>query len=162
MMPSHRAAAPDAPAPSRTRDPPDEEDSEAPGPPDGPTPPCPAIHALGPNDATLPPRRYHHEDNKTKCKDRRMRTTPRATRLSTGHLVAGTLVAGHQGGSTTTTGAVRVPPSSPSPCAFAFPSSLSLFSKKMAGSNVDGDEAAESRRLNRRTSSSLHNGSRVT
>ena len=87
---------------------------------------------------------------------------PRATWLSTGLLIVGTLVADHQGGSTTTTGAVRVPPSTPSPCAFAFPSSLCLFSKKMAGSNVDGDEAAEGRRLNRRTPSSLRSGSRAT
>ena len=32
----------------------------------------------------------------------------------------------------------------------------------MAGSNVDGDEAAEGRRLNRRTPSSLRSGSRAT
>ena len=88
---------------------------------------------------------------------------PRQTaRLGTGLLVASTLVAGHRGGSTTTTGAVRVRPSSPSPHAFAFPSSLCLFSKKMVGSNVDGDEAAEGRRLNRRTPSSLRSGSRAT
>jgi hypothetical protein len=53
---------------------------------------------------------------------------PRQTaRPGTGLLVTRTLVAGHQRGSTTTTGAVRVPPSSPSPCAFAFPSSLSFL-----------------------------------
>ena len=63
-----------------------------------------------------------------------------------------------------TTSAVRVPPPSPSPspCAFTFPSSLCLFSKKMAGSNVDGDKAVEGKGLNRRTPSSLRNGSRAT
>ena len=48
------ATATDVPAPHCAGGPPDEEEPEATGPPDGPTPPCPAIHA--PNPTTAP---YH-------------------------------------------------------------------------------------------------------
>ena len=64
------AIAVDAPAPSRAEGPPDEEEPEAATAPDGPTPPCPAIHTPGPDDATLPPHRNYQEHNKTKCGDR--------------------------------------------------------------------------------------------
>jgi len=65
------------------------------------------------------------------------------------------------GRSTTMMNAVGAPPSSPPHCVFAVPSSLCPFSKKMAGSNVDEDEATGARGLNRRSSSSLRSGSRV-
>jgi hypothetical protein len=64
------AAAADAPAPSHAGGSPDEEESEAAVAPDDPTPPCPAIHSPGLDDATLPPRRYHQEHGKTKCRSR--------------------------------------------------------------------------------------------
>ena len=63
-------AAADIPAPPYTGGPPDEEEPEATGLPDGPTPPCPAIHAPGPVDGTLPLCRYHHKHNKVKYRDR--------------------------------------------------------------------------------------------
>ena len=47
-------AAADASAPPRAGGPPGEEEPEAMVPPDGPTPPCPAIHAPGPVEGTLP------------------------------------------------------------------------------------------------------------
>ena len=48
------AAAADILAPPRAGGSPDEEEPEATGPPNGPKPPCPAIHAPGPVDGTLP------------------------------------------------------------------------------------------------------------
>ena len=63
------AAAADAPAPSRAGSPPDKEEPEATGPPDGPTPPCPAIHTSGPVDGTLPSHSNYQKRNQAKCAD---------------------------------------------------------------------------------------------
>ena len=168
------AATPDAPAPSCAGGPPDEEDSEAPGPPDGSTPPCPAILTPGPDDGTLPPRRYHHEHNKIKCWNRRTRTMPKSTFPGrTRGAPAADRAARHW--TPRREDACRRPSKridddwcGYSSSFFSFslrlrlPPSLCLFSKKMAGSNVDGDEAAEGRGLNRRAPSSLRNGPRAT
>ena len=90
---------------------------------------------------------------------RHTRGKPRGSALD--YSSRGCLPSAIGGRSTTTTNAVSAPPSSPSPCVFASPSSLCPFSKKLVGSDVDGDEATEGRGLNRPSSSSLHGGSRT-
>ena len=90
---------------------------------------------------------------------RHTRGKPRGSALD--YSSRGCLPSAIGGRSTTTTNAVSAPPSSPSPCVFASPSSLCPFSKKMAGSNVDEDEATGGRGLNRQSLSSLRGSSRV-